>query len=61
MKRTFKIKKEIKEKKKRTAKLKDCPNKLISLLGVKKTPRRGPFSLSSISQSQMSASFFFFF
>jgi hypothetical protein len=39
MKRAFEIKREIDEKKKKTAEIKDCPNKLISLLGVKKTPQ----------------------
>ena len=49
------------EEKKRTAKLKDCPNKLISGLGVKKTPQNvWLFSLLSIPQPQLSASFFLF-
>jgi len=39
MKWMFEVKKGIEKEKKKIARLKDCPNKLISLLGVKKTPQ----------------------
>jgi hypothetical protein len=39
MKWMFEVKRGIEEEKKKMARLKDCPNKLISLLGVKKTPQ----------------------
>jgi hypothetical protein len=46
------------EEKKSMAKLKDCPNKLISLLGVKKTPQmRAMLTLHYSSTSD--ARFFF--